>query len=166
MHHIRKLKDVAEGKTLWQQMMAARRRKTLVLCTQCHHLLHKGELPEREYRQHQIRGEPCAMTSRTHGSERGYGRPANGRPAPTLLYWRLCFPSSSPDFLSSSQCSRRAMRTKRICLAAALTTLFACPGMMTVHRGTRGGETVPISLRPRRRWLCRNLGSHPPPSIP
>lgn len=49
VHHIRKLKDVAEGKTLWQQMMAARRRKTLVLCTQCHRLLHKGELPEREY---------------------------------------------------------------------------------------------------------------------
>ena len=71
VHHIRKLKDVTEGKTLWQRMMAARRRKTLILCTQCHHLLHKGELPEREYRQHQVRGEPCAMTSRTHGSERG-----------------------------------------------------------------------------------------------
>lgn len=49
VHHVRKLKDVAEGKTLWQQMMAARRRKTLVLCTPCHRLLHKGELPEREY---------------------------------------------------------------------------------------------------------------------
>jgi group II intron reverse transcriptase/maturase len=71
VHHIRKLKDVAEGKALWQQMMAARRRKTLVLCTQCHHLLHKGELPEREYRQQQVRGEPCAVTSRMHGSERG-----------------------------------------------------------------------------------------------
>lgn len=71
VHHIRKLKDVAEGKALWQHMMAARRRKTLVLCVQCHHLLHKGELPEREYRQQQVRGEPCAVTSRTHGSERG-----------------------------------------------------------------------------------------------
>jgi group II intron reverse transcriptase/maturase len=47
VHHIRKLKDVAEGKTLWQRMMAVRRRKTLILCTQCHHLLHKGELPEK-----------------------------------------------------------------------------------------------------------------------
>src|SRR5215467_4072592 len=47
VHHIRKLKDVAKGKTLWQRMMAARRRKTLILCTQCHHLLHKGELPEK-----------------------------------------------------------------------------------------------------------------------
>jgi len=71
VHHIRKLKDVAEGKTLWQRMMAARRRKTLVLCTQCHHLLHKGELPERDYRKQQVRGEPCAVTSRKHGSERG-----------------------------------------------------------------------------------------------
>jgi AI2M/AI1M-like, HNH endonuclease len=71
VHPIRKLKDVAEGNTLWQPMMAARRRKTLILCTPCHHLLHKGKLPEREYRQHQIRAEPCAMTSRTHGAERG-----------------------------------------------------------------------------------------------
>jgi AI2M/AI1M-like, HNH endonuclease/Type II intron maturase len=47
VHHIRKLKDVAGGKPLWQRMMAARRRKTMVLCTQCHHLLHKGALPEK-----------------------------------------------------------------------------------------------------------------------
>lgn len=60
VHHIRKLKDVAEGKTLWQQMMAARRRKTLMLCIQCHHLLHAGKLPDREYRKQQVRGEPCA----------------------------------------------------------------------------------------------------------
>jgi len=46
VHHIRKLKDVAEGKALWQRMMAARRRKTLILCTQCHHLLHNGKLAE------------------------------------------------------------------------------------------------------------------------
>ena len=61
VHHIRKLKDVAEGKALWQQMMAARRRKTLMLCTQCHHLLHAGKLPDREYRKQQVRGEPCAL---------------------------------------------------------------------------------------------------------
>jgi len=71
VHHIRKLKDVAEGTTLWQRMMAARRRKPLVLCTQCHHLLHKGELPQRDHRKPQVRGEPCAVTSRTHGSQRG-----------------------------------------------------------------------------------------------
>jgi len=71
VHHIRKLKDVAEGKALWQRMMAARRRKTLVLCTQCHHQLHSGTLPERDHRKSQVRGEPCAVTSRKHGSERG-----------------------------------------------------------------------------------------------
>ncbi len=45
VHHIRKLKDVAKGKELWQQMMAARRRKTLILCQDCHRLLHAGRLP-------------------------------------------------------------------------------------------------------------------------
>jgi len=47
VHHIRKLKDVAKGKALWQQMMAARNRKTLVLCRTCHHRLHTGTLPDR-----------------------------------------------------------------------------------------------------------------------
>jgi group II intron reverse transcriptase/maturase len=70
VHHIRKLKDVAGGKTLWQRMMAARRRKTLVLCSSCHHLLHNGTLPERDHRKQQVRGEPCAVTSCKHGSER------------------------------------------------------------------------------------------------
>jgi len=45
VHHIRKLKDVAKGKDLWQQMMAARRRKTLILCQDCHRLLHAARLP-------------------------------------------------------------------------------------------------------------------------
>ena len=49
VHHIRKLKDVARGKALWQQMMAKRRRKTLVLCRTCHHQLHVGTLPDRDY---------------------------------------------------------------------------------------------------------------------
>jgi hypothetical protein len=49
VHHIRKLKDVAQGKQLWQQVMAARNRKTLVLCLQCHHLLHAGKLPDVSY---------------------------------------------------------------------------------------------------------------------
>jgi RNA-directed DNA polymerase len=48
VHHIRKMKDVAHGKELWQHMMAARRRKTLVLCRSCHHLLHAGRLPDRK----------------------------------------------------------------------------------------------------------------------
>lgn len=45
VHHIRKLKDVAQGKELWQQMMAARHRKTLILCQQCHHRLPRGAGP-------------------------------------------------------------------------------------------------------------------------
>src|SRR5262249_16018462 len=46
IHHIRKLKDVAKGKALWQQMMASRKRKTMVLCLTCHHQLHAGTLPD------------------------------------------------------------------------------------------------------------------------
>jgi hypothetical protein len=68
VHHIRKLKDIEPGKTRWQRIMIARRRKTLVLCRACHHLLHTGKLPDREYRKQQVKGEPCAVTSRTHGS--------------------------------------------------------------------------------------------------
>jgi group II intron reverse transcriptase/maturase len=49
VHHVRKLKDVAKGKALWQQMMASRRRKTLVLCCTCHDQLHAGTLPDRDY---------------------------------------------------------------------------------------------------------------------
>jgi group II intron reverse transcriptase/maturase len=46
VHHIRKLADLnvkgRKEKPLWVQVMAARRRKTLVLCTQCHYDLHAG----------------------------------------------------------------------------------------------------------------------------
>ena len=47
IHHIRKLADIKEGKSAWQKQMTARRRKTLVLCTECHDLLHAGKLPDR-----------------------------------------------------------------------------------------------------------------------
>ena len=46
VHHVRKLKDVEDGKALWQKVMAAMRRKTLVLCVECHDLLHSGRLPD------------------------------------------------------------------------------------------------------------------------
>src|SRR6266487_2827262 len=49
VHHTRKMKDVVQGKQLWQQVMASRNRKTLVLCLQCHHLLHAGKLPDVSY---------------------------------------------------------------------------------------------------------------------
>ncbi len=71
VHHIRKMKDVAEGKQLWQQMMAARNRKTLVLCLNCHQLLHAGKLPDREHRTRQVKGEPDARKARTSGSVGG-----------------------------------------------------------------------------------------------
>ncbi|MEC5261203.1 reverse transcriptase domain-containing protein [Bacillus amyloliquefaciens] len=43
MHHVRKLKDL-KGKTLWEQHMIARQRKTLALCVDCHRDLHNGKL--------------------------------------------------------------------------------------------------------------------------
>lgn len=43
MHHIHKLKDL-KGKKMWEQKMIARRRKTMALCTSCHHDLHNGKL--------------------------------------------------------------------------------------------------------------------------
>ena len=45
VHHVRKLKDIKDGKQQWQKMMVARHRKTMVLCTFCHDLLHAGTLP-------------------------------------------------------------------------------------------------------------------------
>jgi RNA-directed DNA polymerase len=46
VHHIRKLSDIKEGKQEWQQLMIARRRKTLILCSNCHSQLHAGTLPD------------------------------------------------------------------------------------------------------------------------
>lgn len=43
MHHVRKLKDL-QGKSVWEQFMIARNRKTLALCTECHRNLHAGKL--------------------------------------------------------------------------------------------------------------------------
>src|SRR5207245_1725950 len=57
---VRKLKDVAKGKAFWQRMMAARHRKTLVLCRNCHHQLHAGTLPDKESLKKYVKGEPCA----------------------------------------------------------------------------------------------------------
>ena len=46
VHHIRALKDLKQydgrEKPLWVKIMAARRRKTLVLCRTCHDDLHAG----------------------------------------------------------------------------------------------------------------------------
>ena len=45
VHHIKALKDVQGKKQLWQQMMCAMRRKTMVLCVDCHNELHRRDLP-------------------------------------------------------------------------------------------------------------------------
>jgi group II intron reverse transcriptase/maturase len=48
VHHVRKLADLRQKgrkeKPYWVQMMAARKRKTLVLCQPCHTALHVGKL--------------------------------------------------------------------------------------------------------------------------
>jgi group II intron reverse transcriptase/maturase len=46
VHHIRRLKDVRKSKQQdWEKLMCAIRRKTLVLCYECHNQLHHGGLP-------------------------------------------------------------------------------------------------------------------------
>ena len=49
VHHVRKLRDLKQQwrgkeKPTWVQFMAARNRKTIVLCRDCHLKLHRGEL--------------------------------------------------------------------------------------------------------------------------
>ena len=39
IHHINKLKNL-KGKEPWEIAMLAKRRKTLVVCEHCHHLIH------------------------------------------------------------------------------------------------------------------------------
>src|SRR5215467_13325382 len=65
VHHVRKLKDVAHGKEQWQQLMAARHRKTLILCKQCHQKLHAGTLPDRDYLQKKRKGRAGYLETRT-----------------------------------------------------------------------------------------------------
>lgn len=40
IHHINKLKNL-KGKELWEIMMIAKHRKTMVVCRDCHHAIHK-----------------------------------------------------------------------------------------------------------------------------
>ena len=49
VHHVRKLADMKDGKQPWQKLMMARKRKTLVLCIDCHHRLTAGTLPDRRH---------------------------------------------------------------------------------------------------------------------
>ena len=47
VHHIRKIKDL-KGRQEWERVMIARKRKTIVLCIECHDLLHAGKLSKRQ----------------------------------------------------------------------------------------------------------------------
>jgi group II intron reverse transcriptase/maturase len=47
VHHVRKLADL-KGKTPWERQMIERRRKTIVLCVECHDELHAGTLSEKK----------------------------------------------------------------------------------------------------------------------
>ncbi len=47
VHHVRKLGNL-EGKTPWERQMIERRRKTMVLCVECHDELHAGTLSEKK----------------------------------------------------------------------------------------------------------------------
>ena len=40
VHHINKMKNIKDGKSEWEKLMIARRRKTLVVCLKCHNKIH------------------------------------------------------------------------------------------------------------------------------
>ena len=47
VHHVRKLQDL-QGKAWWEQVMSYRKRKTRILCIECHDLLHAHNLSNRQ----------------------------------------------------------------------------------------------------------------------
>jgi hypothetical protein len=67
VHHIRKLGNL-EGKTPWERQMIERRRKTMVLCVECHQELHAGKLSEKKKRLRKTRRAGYVETH-TSGSE-------------------------------------------------------------------------------------------------
>ena len=73
VHHIRKLADVAQkGRTErpeWMRKMSARRRKTLVVCLDCHHKIQYGRYDGRSFRK--ATGEPRDKETVKRGSEGG-----------------------------------------------------------------------------------------------
>lgn len=50
-HHVRKVRALRKRPNLkiWEEIMVARNRKTLVICSECHDLLHAGKLPDSRY---------------------------------------------------------------------------------------------------------------------
>ena len=45
IHHIHKVKDL-KGKVYWEKVMIAKRRKTMVLCKECHYKIHGRRIPK------------------------------------------------------------------------------------------------------------------------
>ena len=89
VHHIRKMSDVQKKgrkpKAEWKILMAARRRKTLVLCRKCHKKLHAG-LPCRLKRNKLLESHDArklARLVRRGDVEKGVILP---RQLPTLLF--------------------------------------------------------------------------------
>ena len=67
VHHVRKLGDLI-GKTNWERQMIQRRRKTMVLCVECHDELHAGRLKEKK-RMHRENGRAGYLETCKSGSE-------------------------------------------------------------------------------------------------
>ncbi|MDJ0766534.1 MAG: reverse transcriptase domain-containing protein [Myxococcota bacterium] len=62
VHHVRHLKDLGKNRNPINVFMAARARKTIVLCTTCHKQLHFGNLPDLRYMNgERYDGEPYAF---------------------------------------------------------------------------------------------------------
>jgi RNA-directed DNA polymerase len=76
-HHIRRLRDLRKKTHLkvWEKVMIARNRKTLVLCEECHELLHKGKLPDNRYRDKSLTGELCTLNGVRTVRGEGNGTP-------------------------------------------------------------------------------------------
>ena len=89
VHHVRKLKDIKakKQKAAWEIRMCARNRKTMVLCKECHVLLHQGKL------QSPRRNTSTGMESVVHGNVQaafGGGRTSS----PDLEAWVASKPIS------------------------------------------------------------------------
>ncbi|MBX9681618.1 MAG: group II intron reverse transcriptase/maturase [Gemmataceae bacterium] len=66
VHHVRKLADL-RGRSQWEKVMVARRRKTLVVCRSCHDGIHNGRYNGPALRK--ITGEPDDTETVKSGSE-------------------------------------------------------------------------------------------------
>ena len=56
VHHTRRLKDLLKKPHLekWEKVMIARQRRTIILCMECHNLLHAGTLPDNRYKPRKV----------------------------------------------------------------------------------------------------------------